>query len=140
MFFISWWKAFTNAMYVNTWLIVALVAFVLTLAALLVFAFMTNITVRKTALYGAILCLLITIVANLCALSQHLQRVNHPQAIIMASSVTVKSSPSDTSTDLFVMHEGTKVEIIDNSMTQWCEVKLEEGKMGWVPVETIEEI
>ena len=140
MFFITWWNTFTNIVHINTWLILALVMFTLMLACILLVAFMTNTTARRAGLYGATLTLAATIVAVLCALSQHLMQVNHPQAIVMTPAVTVKSSPSDTSTDLFVMHEGTKVEITDHSMAEWREVKLEEGKMGWIPATAIEEI
>jgi uncharacterized protein YgiM (DUF1202 family) len=52
--------------------------------------------------------------------------------------VTVKSSPSETSTDLFLIHEGSKVEILDASMKDWMEVQFEEGKQGWIPVSTLE--
>ena len=58
----------------------------------------------------------------------------------MDSAVTVKSSPSDSSTDLFVIHEGSKVEMLDQTMKAWCEVKLEEGKVGWIPVSALQQI
>lgn len=140
MFFVTWWRNFTHIMHTNTWLILAYIMFIIMLAMILLYAFAPNTITRKAGAYTALISLVITIVAGLSALSQHLQNVNHPQAIIMASAVTVKSSPSDTSTDLFVMHEGTKVEITDSSMTQWREVKLEEGKMGWIHTSSIEEI
>ncbi len=76
--------------------------------------------------------------ANLAALSQHADLTHRDTAIIMAPAVTVKSSPSETSTDLFLIHEGSKVEILDGSMKEWLEVKFEEGKQGWVPVSTLE--
>jgi uncharacterized protein YgiM (DUF1202 family) len=58
----------------------------------------------------------------------------------MAPSVAVKSSPSQTSTDLFLIHEGSKVEILDATMRDWMEVQFEEGKQGWVPVSALEVI
>ena len=140
MFFITWWNSFTNIMHINTWLVIALCMFTLMLIGILAVAFMTNTTARRVGIYVAVAAMTLTIVTILSALSCHIRQVNHPQAIVMTSAVTVKSSPSDTSTDLFVMHEGTKVEITDNTMSNWCEVKLEEGKMGWVPAAAIEEI
>jgi len=140
MFFITWWRTITNAMSINSWLIIAFVAFVLMLTCIIVYAFMSDMMWRKIGFYGALLALFITIVANLCAFSQHLTIVNRQYAIIMDSAVTVKSSPSDSSTDLFVIHEGAKVEMLDQTMKEWCEVKLEEGKVGWVPVSTLQQI
>jgi tetratricopeptide (TPR) repeat protein len=140
MFFVTWWRTLTNAMSINSWLIIAFVAFVLMLGFWVAFAFKSDILWRKIGFYGAILALFITIVANLCALSQHLTIVNRHYAIIIGSAVTVKSSPSDSSTDLFIIHEGAKVEILDQTMQEWREVKLEEGKVGWIPVGELEQI
>jgi SH3-like domain-containing protein len=56
----------------------------------------------------------------------------------LTPSVAVKSSPSEKSTDLFLIHEGSKVEIVDSSMSEWIEVKFEEGKQGWIPVSAAE--
>ena len=84
--------------------------------------------------------LVIVIIANLAAISQYADLSHRDTAIILTPAVTVKSSPSETSTDLFLIHEGSKVEILDASMKNWMEVKFEEGKQGWVPVNTLEVI
>ena len=82
----------------------------------------------------------IVVIANLAAISQHIDQTHRNTAIILASAVTVKSSPSETSTDLFLIHEGSKVEILDATMKEWMEVKFEEGKQGWIPVSALEVI
>jgi SH3-like domain-containing protein len=64
---------------------------------------------------------------------------SHSTAIIMSPSVTVKSSPDKNGTDLFIIHEGLKVSIIGRSQG-WKEIKLSDGKVGWLPDETIERI
>ena len=84
--------------------------------------------------------LFLVLISNIAAYSQNELIENRMTAIVMAPAVTVKSSPAINSTDLFVIHEGTKVEILDNQMKGWREVKFEEGKQGWVPKEAIEEI
>ena len=78
------------------------------------------------------------VVANFAAISQHRDLTNRDTAIILTPSVAVKSSPSEKSTDLFLIHEGSKVEIVDSSMSEWIEVKFEEGKQGWIPVSAAE--
>lgn len=138
MFFVSWWNALSNSMSTNSWTLIAIISFFIMLVGILLYAFMSNITLCKIGIYGALFCLIVTLVANACALTQHLSVVHNLNAIILSPAVTVKSSPSDTSTDLFVIHEGSKVEVLDQSMTDWVEVKLEEGKVGWIPVETLE--
>ncbi len=138
MFFVTWWRDLTNCMSINAWTITGVVAFILMLVGISVYVFMSQLTLRKIGVYGAMTMLVIVLIANLAALSQHADLTHRDTAIIMAPAVTVKSSPSETSTDLFLIHEGSKVQILDGSMKEWLEVKFEEGKQGWVPVSTLE--
>lgn len=140
LFFVSWWKQLAGMMSMSAWMTVALIAFILMLTGILVYAFLSDIRLRKIGAYTAIVCLLLTVLANLCALTQHFIVINHSYAIIMTPAVTVKSSPANTSTDLFIVHEGSKVEILDDTMAGWREVKLEEGKQGWIEQDVIAEI
>ena len=140
MFFVTWWRDLTNCMSINAWTILGVSAFILMLLGVLVYIFMSQLTVRKIGVYGAMVMLMIVIIANLAAVSQYADLSHRDTAIIMAPAVTVKSSPSETSTDLFLIHEGSKVEILDASLQDWMEVKFEEGKQGWVPVNTLEVI
>jgi len=64
--------------------------------------------------------------------------LNNKEAIILSPSVTARSTPSENGTTLFILHEGHKVEIKDNSMKEWKEIKLEDGKVGWVPTQSLE--
>ena len=64
---------------------------------------------------------------------------NNSAAIIFAPTVTVKSSPDEKSIDLFVLHEGTKVQIIDN-IGVWYEIRISNGSIGWLPSSTVEKI
>jgi hypothetical protein len=138
MFFVTWWRDLTNCMSINAWTMLGIIAFILMLIGVLLYMFMPQLTVRKTGVYGAMILLVIVIIANLAAVSQHADLTHRSTAIILAPSVTVKSSPSETSTDLFLIHEGSKVEILDGSMKEWLEVKFEEGKQGWIPVNALE--
>ena len=140
MFFITWWKDLCNSLSISVWTTLAITAFVLMLLGILAYMFLTQLTLRKVGIYSAIGLFIIVVIANLCAFSQHYMMRNHTDGIIMASAVTVKSSPSDSSTDLFVIHAGSKVVILDATMQEWREVKLEEGKQGWIPANTFEVI
>ena len=140
MFFVTWWRDLTRCMSIDGWMTLGIAAFVLMLAGLLMYMFLTPLTLRKCGFYGAVAMLVLTLLANLSALSQHTDQIHRSTAIIMAPSVAVKSSPSQTSTDLFLIHEGSKVEILDATMRDWMEVQFEEGKQGWVPVSALEVI
>lgn len=64
--------------------------------------------------------------------------MDRKNAIIMVPSVTVKSTPNEGGTDLFILHEGHKVNIRDSSMKEWVEIRLEDGNVGWIPLSVIE--
>ena len=66
--------------------------------------------------------------------------VNHTGAIIIRSAVPVKSTPSKNGTDLFVLHEGTRVTVTDRTMKAWREIRLADGKQGWLQTSAIEDI
>jgi SH3-like domain-containing protein len=61
------------------------------------------------------------------------------EAIVFTPTVTVKSSPSDKSIDLFVIHSGTKVQITDN-VGDWFEIKIANGSVGWILKNEIKKI
>lgn len=140
MFFVTWWRDLTNCMSIDAWTLLGIGAFVLMLVGVLTFMFVSPLWARKTGFYGAVVLLVITLTANLAAVSQHLDQTRRNTAIIMAPVVTVKSAPSASGTDLFLIHEGSKVEILDGTMKEWLEVKYEEGKQGWIPVRAAERI
>ena len=140
MFFITWAKTVVNLMSIDRWAVLAITSFVLMLVLFLTYLFANAIWIRKTGFYGAVVMLFLCIIANLAAYSQHQTLNKRDYAIVIAPSIVVRSSPNESSTELFVIHEGSKVHIEDESMKGWREIKLEEGKVGWVPVDAIEVI
>ena len=122
----------TNWFSLRTWTTLALFGFVLMLVCLLVFWASDSISVRKLTFSLAVILLLLTVLSNVCALKQKDFKHTHTSGIITAPAVTVKSTPADNGNDLFVLHEGSKVEILDSSLKEWCEVSIEDGKVGWI--------
>ena len=95
---------------------------------------------KKAGFTVAVIALFVCVFANLAAYQQLHQLENRTSAVIMSSSVVVKSTPSQTGTDLFILHEGTRVEIDDNSMKEWVEIQMNDGKQGWIRRADIEVI
>ena len=70
--------------------------------------------------------------SHIAAVNQR-QHIDHrTSAVIMAPSVVIKSTPSQSGTDLFILHEGTHVDIIDDTMREWVNIRLSDGKEGWL--------
>ncbi len=140
MFFITWGRNLIDLMSMDAWARMAIVAFVLACIFALCYFFGNQIILRKIGFFGAVLMLLMVILSNVFAQKQYEKLMGRKGAVVMDSSVTVKSTPNDSGTDLFVLHEGTKVEIIDDSMKEWKEIRLADGKIGWLPAKTMEVI
>ena len=112
----------------------------LLIIALYFFIFSKQIVLKKVGFILGIVFLIVTICSNLFASQQKEHLVNRNEAIVMNPSVTVRSTPSESGTSLFILHEGRKVNVKDNSMKEWKEIRLEDGKVGWVPASAIEVI
>lgn len=140
MFFVVWIEAVVNLFGITTWAIIAIIAFVVLLTTLLMFLFGKSVTTRKITFFVALAALFITVFANLSALHHYNNITDGRAAIIMLPSVTTKSTPDASGTDLFVIHEGRKVYISDDTMKGWKEIELEDGTLGWVPANAIEKI
>lgn len=138
VFIVTWAKAVVNWQSESQWAVWGIVSFILLLASLGMYIFGKQIVLKKIGFTGAVAFLMITICANLCASQQKDELITRDGAIIMSPSITVKSTPNENGTNLFVLHEGAKVYIDDNSMKAWKEIRLEDGKKGWVPTSSIE--
>lgn len=131
MFFVTWYHSLVSMTSVDGWARFALVMLVLALVSLLAYLFGRQLWLRKTTFFGGILMLLLFLLSNLFAWQQKKVLVHRDGAIITDATVTVKSTPDNTGTDLFVLHEGTKVKVED-AIKGWQKIKLPDGKEGWI--------
>ena len=140
IFFVAWTKSLINCLSVDAWAKYGIAFFLLLLVSLALFFFSKQVRWKKAGFICGLVCLVFTIVCNVFAAQQKSALTQRNKAIIVAPSVTVRSTPSESGTSLFVLHEGCKVEIKDNTMHEWKEITLEDGKVGWVPASDIEVI
>lgn len=140
IFFVAWIKSLVNSQSSDAWAKTGIVSFLLFWVSLAVFFFTQHIKWKKVGFGAAALLLVVTVLANVFASQQKSFLTERNDAIILSPSVTVRSTPSESGTSLFILHEGRKVEIKDNSMREWKEIRLEDGKVGWVPASSVEVI
>ena len=138
IFFVSWTKSLINSMSVDSWAVCGVVCFILLIVSLYLFIFSKQIVLKKAGFISSIVFLAVTILANVFANQQKDELTNRNSAIVINPSVTVRSTPSESGTSLFILHEGHKVGVKDGSMKDWKEIRLEDGKVGWVPASAIE--
>jgi tetratricopeptide (TPR) repeat protein len=140
MFFTAAWHSMTSWLSADEWAAWAVAFFVGMLLLFFMYFFSSDIVVRKTGFFGALLSLVLVLLTNALAYSQRRMQVERSGAIVMTPAVTVKSTPSKSGTELFVLHEGTRVEILDNTMKEWVEIQIADGKVGWMEREQLEQI
>ena len=124
----------------NSITILWLILFALTLAALCMFFFLSSTMLRKVGFFGSIVLFIFVLCANIFAYQQKQRQLYHDHAIVFDSSISGKSSPNQAGKELFLLHEGTNVTIIDTSVKNWLQVRLPDGKQGWIPASSVEVI
>ena len=140
MFFVTWYKALVNYTSVDCWAKTGIIAIIIALVLALVYLFAPQIYLRKMGFLGGIFFLVIFLFCNVFAYQQKEVLLNRTGAIVVAPTVNVKNTPAKSSSDQFVIHEGTRVDITDKSMDDWRGVRLADGRTGWVETKQIEEI
>ena len=140
MFFFTWYRSLVNLMTIDNWARLAIASIILTLILALVYLFASPLILRKIGFYGGALFLIIFLLSNLFAFQQKQMLMKRNGAIVTAPSVTIKKTPEANSTDQGVIHEGTRVDIIDDTMRDWKEIHLADGREGWIPTSQIEKI
>ncbi len=131
-------KFIRNLLSYSTWMWLSIVLFSVMLAGLLCFALLQNPALRKTAFLTAIIALIISVSALANAISLHERDTERYEAIITQGIVNAKASPDRSGTDLFTLHEGTKV-IIHEVVGGWANIHVG-SNIGWMPLSSLERI
>lgn len=132
MFFVQWYRAFVSINGIDTWATYAICALVVSLMTFLAFLFVSAVRFRRIAFYTSAVMLLAFILCNICAWQRKQYVTQHDSAIILSPTVSVKSSPTQKSTDACLIHEGTWVRITDAEMKDWYGIRLSDGREGWI--------
>lgn len=137
-FFIAWYKAATHWMSVDSWAIFAIVCFVFSLISFIIYLFSPLGKVRSWGMGFGIAFVFLCALSNLFAYSQRYAMEHRTTAVIMTNICSVKSTPSSTGKTLFELHEGTCVEVTDDTLPGWYEIELLNGKKGWAQTSALE--
>ncbi len=135
----KWLETFNNMLNSNTWFYISALLFVLTLILALMFFFGQTKALRKTSFYLGIVFFVCCVITLSFSFNKKSSMKNHAEAIVMTGSIVIKGSPDKSGTDLFQLHEGTKVEVI-STLGDWYEIKLPNGNIGWVEIIHVEKI
>lgn len=140
VFFVEWIDALLDITDMDGWARASLWCLALVIIMAAIYFFVRNVGLRKMGFAGVCVFLVCFIIATLFAWRQNTRQTEGHEAIITAPYVLIKKSPSNGSSDLFMLHEGTKIEILDGDLMDWKEIRVPDGRKGWIETAKIEEI
>ena len=131
-FFLSHWiEVLGSLQTTNQWALTSIMTFILALILTLLYVFVSHRWLRKLGFFGGLTCLVISIASIAYSFSAANRIEERTSAIVMVGSMAVKSSPDESGTELFVLHEGTKISI-KSELRDWLEIRIADGHVGWV--------
>jgi tetratricopeptide (TPR) repeat protein len=102
--------------------------------------YFSQTTILKRVFFiGMFLLLLAIAVSVSSAIYEKNHYENEKPAIVFAEMTTVKSEPKNSSPDAFVLHEGTKVYVLE-SIANWKKIELTDETTGWIQADAIKEL
>jgi tetratricopeptide (TPR) repeat protein len=119
------------------WAVFTLVFLGIGLGLFLFYFFSDRLNLRKLTFSFGFVFIVFCIIALVMGFYADSVDANTSEAIITDTVVTAKSSPDDSGTDLFRIHEGLKVTIKDKSL-DWMEIRLSDGRVGWIKASSME--
>lgn len=128
---VIWINKVKNIFSADIWAYISILFIVIVLSLLLLFRFGRTARMRKNSFIFAMISLLFFVVTLTFSLILKSDFNSENEAIVMAPVTSVKSSPGDGSKSLFILHDGTKVEIIE-SIGSWSRIELSDGRQGWI--------
>lgn len=139
VFYMRWWKALINLFSLKTWSVVLILNLIILLGFIGWYLFSKRPTTKRISFFAALFMLFLLIMGFTFAYGQLRHHRTSRTAIVFTPSVTAKSSPDEKSIDLFVLHEGAKVWLLDK-LGDWTEIKIANGNRGWIRLKNVKEI
>lgn len=126
----SWARELCYSIPSNVWTVFFLILLAIFCIMTVLFFLSRRPVWRRTAFFSAIAAILLLIPCAANAVWQKEDFIRRDTAIVFKTVCSAKSAPSGN-TDLFVLHEGTKVRVLEE-LGEWTNIALSDGREGWV--------
>jgi len=123
----------------DTWAIIAVLASFLASLLFLLYHFSSSSGKKLFYFNTSLLAAFILVISVFFAFHNYNYAQKNKTAIIFVAKADIKNAPSTSSEDVFELHEGTKVVILDE-LDNWKKIKIADGKIGWIYTEDLKEI
>jgi tetratricopeptide (TPR) repeat protein len=127
----TWVRNINYLLSSDGWSYLSLLFFSVTILLLLNFRYGPSSGIRKLSFFLSMTSLLTAIIFTIFAWNQKHSYHKRDSGIVMMPVSTVRSSPDASGNTLFILHEGTKIELIDK-LGNWRRIELADGRQGWI--------
>jgi hypothetical protein len=135
----EWWVGKLLLVGESTWAWIGVLMAFLFAGFIALFYWRKESNIRQVFIGLAGLSLLLCIFFSTFSFSARNAMSARDAALIMIPKVDVVSAPNETATKLFVLHEGTKVNVVQEDAI-WLNIALPNGLIGWVRKSEVEVI
>jgi len=137
--FTTWYKKVSGIFLYNGWAIVAVVFSFLFVLLFLTYYYAASERKKRLLFTSSLFSLLFLICTVTVAFMTYADAANDNPAIIFSESVDVKDAPSMAGEVSYIIHEGTKVHLLERD-SDWVRIRLADGKDGWIPASDMKEL
>lgn len=132
-----WIRSMSQLIGADAWGVVSLVMLGVTLIALGFYLLGLRRGIRKTGFVVTLVAAVGLLLSLLFGGEARRELVSDNEAVVLSTAAAVKAAPEKSSKDLFILHEGTKVEVLD-TFGEWSEIRIADGNEGWIRTLSIE--
>jgi tetratricopeptide (TPR) repeat protein len=137
LFIVEWWEGLLAALSTTTWLLIVVAVYIVLLIFLGIYFTGKTGRLQRLGFLGGSLSFAALLISVILLVS-HLNRITSTEyGVLIEEEYVVKQSPSSSSNDAFIVHEGLKFSIEDR-VDDWTLIRLSDGKVGWLPTNTFE--
>jgi len=134
LFYKKWWIGAQGLLSTKHWQYLAILSIFLAL----LFGILNKLLNKNTKKYY-IFFLTSALLFLLISSSSYQNKIDKKEGIIFSSVVVINSAPTLNSTELFTLHSGTKLEIIDK-IGNWIHITITNGNSGWILQNSVKEL
>lgn len=138
-FLVSWVEGFGSVFSSDSWAVFALLFLAVALAGVLAYMLIKSEGIRKLGLSGAVIFALFAVVSFLYSAAAYDNTLHNSRAVVVNTASVVRSSPQTSGKEIFVLHEGTTLDLLSHQ-GEWCEIRIADGNKGWLTASDIAEI
>ena len=129
-------KDIVNTFSSDSWAKLAISGILVFVLFFLLYHFTSATSQKRVAFVISVLGFLVAVFSLVIAFQKNNLEIKNNPAIVFAQESRVKADPNNTSEEVFRLHEGTKVQVLE-SYENWCKIEIADKTTGWIPSEDV---